>query len=91
MYCTSHTVPLFSRISSSVMATQGEIPAPQPQQAESAPRPTLQQGYIQGYECYLKRKSKYLKRWKKEWLKVVPGEEYIVCVLTLPDTIHMHV
>lgn len=57
------------------MANQGP-PAPQPvQQAAAAPTPTLQQGYIQGHEGHLLRKTKILKRWKKEWLKIVPGEK----------------
>lgn len=56
------------------MASLDGPPAPQPiQQAEGGPRPTLQQGYIQVCEGHLRRKSKILKRWKEEWLKIIPG------------------
>ena len=58
-------------------ASREEVPAPQPiQQAEDAPRPLLQQGFIQNHEGYLRRKSTILKRWKKEWLKIQPGEHF---------------
>ena len=59
------------------MASQIDAPpAPQPiQRAEDGPRPSLQQGYIQNCEGYLHRKTKILKRWKKEWLKVVTGKK----------------
>ena len=59
-----------------VMASQVDAPpAPQPvQQAAAPPPPVLQQGYIQGYEGHLHRRTKILKRWKKEWLKIVPGK-----------------
>ena len=52
-----------------------EPPAPQPVQAPvEQERPLLLEGYIQSCEGYLKRKTKILKRWKKEYFKVVPGE-----------------
>ena len=58
------------------MASQLEAPsAPQPnQQAETG---ALQQGHAQACEGYLKlrRRNEVLKRWKKEWLKIVPGEQ----------------
>lgn len=51
-------------------------PAPQlVQVAEVAPEPTLQQGVIQGCEGYLNRKTRILKRWKKQWIKIVPGKQ----------------
>ena len=56
------------------MATSQVPPVPQPiQQTEDSPQPTLQQGYIQECEGYLYRQSRILKRWKREWLKIVPG------------------
>lgn len=59
------------------MASSTEAPPPaQPiQQAEAAPAPTLLQGQVQGFEGHLHRKTKILKRWKKEWLKIAPGEK----------------
>ena len=58
-------------------------PDPQPiQQAESGPAPTLQQGCFQGYEGNLRRKSKVLKRWKLEWLKIEPGEHLAASFLS---------
>ena len=35
---------------------------------------TLQEGYIQGCQGYLDRKTSILKRWKKRWISVEPGE-----------------
>ena len=57
------------------MASQHEEPpAPQPVQAPvEQERPLLLEGYIQSCEGYLERKTKILKRWKKEYLKVAPG------------------
>ena len=50
-------------------------PVDQPvQQPESAPRLQLQEGSIQGCTGYLKRRTKILKRWKKGWISIVPGE-----------------
>ena len=49
-------------------------PAPQVVQvAETGSQLTLHQGRVQGCEGYLHRKTKILKRWKKQWIKVVPG------------------
>lgn len=57
------------------MATAEQPPAPQPvQQAAQGPPPVLREGYIQGCQGYLKRRTKFLKRWKKQWFSVVPGE-----------------
>ena len=57
------------------MATQNEAPpALQPVQAPAEQqRPLLLEGYIQECEGYLERKTKILKRWKKEYFKVAPG------------------
>lgn len=57
------------------MATQHEAPpALQPVQAPAEQqRPLLLEGYIQECEGYLERKTKILKRWKKEYFKVAPG------------------
>ena len=53
-----------------------EPPALQPVQAPvQQERPLLVEGYIQACEGYLERKTKVLKRWKKEYLKVVPGKQ----------------
>ena len=58
------------------MATSEQPPAPQPvQQASQGPPPLLQEGYIQLCQGgYLKRRSTILKRWKKAWYSVTPGE-----------------
>ena len=67
----------------SVMATAAQLgqshdqgpPAPQPvQQPDQEREATLKEGYIQSCEGYLKRRTKILKQWKKEWLNVVPGK-----------------
>ena len=39
---------------------------------------TLQEGYIQECQGYLERKSRILKRWKKRWISVEPGEFYSI-------------
>ena len=58
------------------MASQHqEPPAPQPVQAPTGQeRPVLLEGYIQTCEGYLERKTKILKRWKKEYFRVAPGK-----------------
>lgn len=56
----------------SAMATP---PAPQPvQQPAQQAAPILQEGYIQVCQGYLKRRTTILKRWKKQWFGVAPGE-----------------
>ena len=35
--------------------------------------PPLQEGYIQGCDGYLRRRSRVLRRWKVEWFSVQPG------------------
>jgi len=50
-------------------------PAPQPvQQPAQQAAPILQEGYIQVCQGYLKRRTTILKRWKKQWFGVAPGE-----------------
>ena len=36
--------------------------------------PELKEGIIQQCDGYLMRRTKYLKRWKKEYVNVVPGK-----------------
>ena len=43
------------------------------QAAEQEKQPTLVEGYFQPCEGHMKRRSKILKRWKKEYIKVIPG------------------
>ena len=51
-----------------------EPPALQPVQApEQKKQPTLVEGRFQFCEGHMKRRSKILKRWKKEYIEVVPG------------------
>ena len=51
-------------------------PAPQPvQQLPNEPAPTLQEGCVQGCQGYLKRRTKILKRWKKQWFSIAPGKQ----------------
>ena len=62
-----------------------EHPAPQPvQDPVEENSPTLLQGIVQDFEGYLNRQSRILKRWKKEWLKVEPGnlKDFSVIVVT---------
>ena len=53
-------------------------PDPQPVQrpAQQAP-PLLQEGYIQTCQGYLKRRTNILKRWKKQWFGIAPGEFHL--------------
>jgi len=37
-------------------------------------QPDLKEGRVQECSGYLMRRSKYLKRWKKEFIDIVPGE-----------------
>ena len=39
--------------------------------------PELKEGSIQNCHGYLMRRTKYLKRWKKEFVDIVPGEFHI--------------
>ena len=51
-----------------------EPPALQPVQSpEQEKRPTLVEGSFQLCEGHMERRSKILKRWKKEYIKVIPG------------------
>lgn len=55
-------------------AQGGQPPADAPvQQARREREPSLKEGYIQPCQGYLRRRSSILRRWKKEWLDVVPG------------------
>ena len=55
-------------------------PAQQPvQQAEGPPRLQLVEGSIQSCSGYLKRRTKILRRWKKGWISVEPGELAMCC------------
>ena len=65
-----------SWIAFAVMNTVATDAPPAPQVvhvAETGPQLTLHQGRVQGCEGYLLRKTKILKRWKKQWITVVPG------------------
>ena len=62
------------------MATQGN-PVVHSAVTRTASAPILQKGYIQSYDGYLRRRSKYFKRWRKEWFNVIPGERFM-CVST---------
>ncbi len=56
-------------------AQGGPAPADAPvQQAVREREPSLQEGCIQPCQGYLRRRSSILRRWKKEWLDVVPGK-----------------
>lgn len=51
-----------------------EPPALQPVQSpEQEKQPTLVEGHFQSCEGHLERRTKILKRWKKEYIKVIPG------------------
>lgn len=51
-----------------------EPPALQPVQSpEQEKQPTLVEGHFQSCEGHMERRSKILKRWKKEYIKVIPG------------------
>ena len=66
------------------MASQNveEPPALQPVQSpEQEKQPTLVEGHFQSCEGHMERRSKILKRWKKEYIKVVPGTD-IRCMVT---------
>ena len=43
------------------------------QSSEQKKQPTLVEGNFQLCEGHIERKSKILKRWKKEYIKVIPG------------------
>ena len=43
------------------------------QSKEQQKRPTLVEGSFQSYEGHIERTSIVLKRWKKEYIKVIPG------------------
>lgn len=65
----------------SAMATP---PAPQPvQQPAQQAAPILQEGYIQVCQGYLKRRTTILKRWKKQWFGVAPGEFRPLIILNI--------
>ena len=70
------------------MASQHEAPpAPQPVQAPAEqPRLLLLEGYIQECEGYLERKTKILKRWKKEYFKIAPGKvcDHVLLTMEMP-------
>ena len=58
------------------MASQIALEEPQlqpVQAAEQEKQPTLVEGHFQSCEGHMKRRSKILKRWKKEYIKVIPG------------------
>ena len=46
------------------------------QSIEQERRPSLVEGYFHSCEGHIERRSKILKRWKKEYIKVVPGKLY---------------
>lgn len=48
----------------------------QVQSPEQEKRPTLVEGSFQSCEGHIERRSKILKRWKKEYIKVIPGTAY---------------
>ena len=51
-------------------------PDPQPvQQLPREPAPILQEGRVQGCQGYLTRRTKFLKRWKKQWFSITPGKQ----------------
>ena len=51
-----------------------EPPDLQPVQSpEQEKQPTLVEGSFQSCEGHIERRSKILKRWKKEYIKVIPG------------------
>ena len=43
------------------------------QAAEQEKQPTLVEGCFQSCEGHIQRRSKILRRWKKEYIKVIPG------------------
>ena len=47
------------------------------QSIEQERRPSLVEGYFHSCEGQIERRSKILKRWKKEYIKVIPGEAEI--------------
>ena len=51
-------------------------PDPQPvQQLPREPAPILQEGRVQGCQGFLTRRTKFLKRWKKQWFSINPGKQ----------------
>ena len=52
------------------------------QAAEQEKQPILVEGRFQSCEGHIQRRSKILKRWKKEYIKVIPGIEQICKSIT---------
>lgn len=48
-------------------------PAAAPVQQTTQRKPSLKEGHIQSCQGYVQRRSKILKRYKKEWLDIIPG------------------
>ena len=67
----AHNVGRVSRFRPTTAAPPDPQPVQQP--AQQAP-PLLQEGYIQTCQGYLKRRTNILKRWKKQWFGIAPGE-----------------
>jgi len=62
------------------MATSSSVsnvaPAPQPVHGAAVARPpTLVSGRVQPFRGYLTRRTKIVKRWKKNWIEIEPGEK----------------
>lgn len=61
------------------MASQTDTPAEEPPALqpvllpEQEKQPILTEGHFQSCEGHMERRSKILKRWKKEYIKVIPG------------------
>ena len=70
------------------MASQIVLQEPQQhsvQAPEQEKQPTLVEGYFQSCEGHMKRRSKILKRWKKEYIKVIPGSYCRYVCVESPD------
>ena len=59
------------------------------QAAEQEKQPTLVEGYFQSCEGHMKRRSKILKRWKKEYIKVIPGILYSYNIMPVGRIYHV--
>lgn len=72
------TAPSFAwvREASTVAASR---PPPQRQQSlqelPSESAPILQEGRVQGCQGYLQKRTKILRRWKKQWFSIDPGKQ----------------
>ena len=74
-YYTLQAISLLCGMASQNATVEEPPPLQAVQAAEQEKKPILVEGCFQSCEGHIQRRSKILKRWKKEYIKVIPGIE----------------